>query len=175
VKPYSSLEEYVKVGTGEFDSKFSEFVERGFELPVQPTPQPVVQLPSPAPVKEKIDKLESELEATRKELVHIQTNQESAMVSKFEEIYHQQLQELLPTVSTYFEKIRYAGMVESRDDEWRRVLDDEIRAAEKYFKKKTKAEIELAKNKVVADMKASHSQDLERLTAAINKSNEIRD
>jgi len=67
----------------------------------------------------------------------MQEAKESDMTEHFQEIYHKQLTELLPTVSEYFDKIRYAGMMDIRDEEWRKLLDEEIEKAEQFFEKKT--------------------------------------
>jgi hypothetical protein len=37
------------------------------------------------------------------------------MAKKFEELYEKQMQNLIPTISSYFDKIKDAGMVERRD------------------------------------------------------------
>jgi hypothetical protein len=66
-------------------------------------------------------------------------------------------------------------MIESRDEEWRRLLDDEITSAEKHFKKKTKSEIQLVQTKVMAEMKRLHSEDLETLTEIIGSANHAHD
>ena len=97
------------------------------------------------------------------------------MTAHFEEIYHKQLAELLPTVSEYFDKIRYAGMMDIRDEEWRKLLDEEIEQAEKFFEKKTQEDIREVQAKVTTEMKRGHAEDLDKLTGLIQAANRSRD
>lgn len=97
------------------------------------------------------------------------------MTQQFEEIYHRQLEELLPTVSSYFDKIRYAGLIEMRDEEWRKLMETEISNAQEYFELKTKQEAQLVESKVMAEMKHGHAKDLDRLTALMQAASAARD
>jgi hypothetical protein len=44
-------------------------------------------------------------------------------------------------------------MIEVRDGEWRRILEQEIAAAERFFEKKAKSQIEAVETKVMAELK----------------------
>ena len=131
--------------------------------------------PANAEVEAKIEELSSTIQQTREEIQNMQEQKVSQMTEQFEDIYHRQLQELLPTVSSYFDKIRYAGLIEMRDEEWKKLMETEISNAEQYYEQKTKQEISLVEAKVMAEMKQGHAEDLDRLTALMQAANAARD
>ena len=174
---YKDLADFVSQQAGVYSAEFDNFVNREFypqeTCPVPQAPPPAKE--SPEPLENKLKDLQVSLEQAKSEISAMQEAKESDMTEHFQEIYHKQLTELLPTVSEYFDKIRYAGMMDIRDEEWRKLLDEEIEKAEQFFEKKTQDDLRVVQAKVTAEMKRGHAEDLDKLTGLITAANRSRD